>query len=439
MEADWEEYQSYCQQRAAAGLAVVSYHNWARQWIRPRRTHSAKEEAANQQASTSEPSTRKRREEPSCNPSYTGAEASGYNTSRGVAPRWQPKARTGGVAPQTPNRADSSASARPYPAQCLITLAEAGLSPWPAASSRRAGTVEDLNVHRICQAVNQAFLDALPRMGPFTAKQVQALMTTFLTTRVGYGGEDLQRRLEHATESPTQGWYRFAMRTETPAFEAPPLVAYHGSHPEALHALIALGKLVPSSEHVQGARYFEGRPGVYLHSPERRSKAEGYSVQVRLGKPHVYVAVLLETLYDPSQSLNQGKSTHQLIIDYRGVQINAVHLKLATKDTPALGDAVRDWRPDLEIDPAKMLGPAYHCGISVPEGVCDPHSKEPSFEHCRSRTIRLLKKTLTPITPSEPSAELGGVAPQAPETGLPAQAVRMQVIPGSVQKAPWGV
>ena len=251
MESYWEEYQSYCQQRSAAGLAVVSYRNWARQWIRSRRTHSAKEEAG-------EPSTRKRREEPSSNQSYTSAEASGYNTSRGVAPRWQPKAKTGGVAPQTANRADISTAARPYPAQCLATLAKAGLSPFPAASSRQAGTVEDLNVHRICRTVNQAFLDSLPRMGPFTAKQVQALMSTFFTTWVGYEGEDLQRRLEHATVSPTPGWYRCAIRTETPAFEAPPQVAYHGSHPESLHALIALGKLVPSSEHVQGARYFEG-------------------------------------------------------------------------------------------------------------------------------------------------------------------------------------
>ena len=217
-------------------------------------------------------------------------------------------------------------------------------------------------------------------MGPFTAKQAQALMSTFLATRVGYGGENLQRRLEHATESPTQGWYRFAMRTETPAFEVPQ-VAYRGSHPEALHALIALGKLAPSSEHAQGARNFEGRPGVYLHSSERRSKAEGYSVHVRLGKPHVYVAVLLETPYDPSQSLKKGKSTDQLIIDYRGAQIKAVHIKLATKDTLALGEAVRDWSPDLEIDPAGLLRPAYHCGVSVPERVWDPHSKEPSYEH----------------------------------------------------------
>ena len=286
-----------------------------------------------------------------------------------------------------------------------------GHTPWPAASLRRAGTVEDLNVHRICRAVNQVFLGSLPGMGKFTAKQVQALMLTFLTTRAGYGGEDLQRRLEHATESPTPGWYRLAMRTETPAFGAPPQTGYHGSHPEALHALLALGKLLPSSEHVQGARYFEGRPGVYLHSSERRSKAEGYSVHVRLGKPHVYVAVLLETLYDPSQSLKKGKATDQLIIDYRGVQIKAVHIKLGTKETLALGDAVQDWNPDLEIDPADVLAPAYHCGISVPEGVWEAHSQEPSFEHYRSRTIRLLEETLTPITPSDVT-EPGGVAPQ---------------------------
>ena len=106
----------------------------------------------------------------------------------------------------------------------------------------------------------------------------------------------------------------------------------------------------------------------------------------------MYVAVLLETLYDPSQSLKKGKATDQLIIDYRGVQIKAVHIKLGTKETLALGDAVRDWNPDLEIDPADILAPAYQCGVSVPEGVWDAHSSEPSFERYRSRTIRLWRK-----------------------------------------------
>ena len=66
---------------------------------------------------------------------------------------------------------------------------------------------------------------------------------------------------------------------------------------------------------------------------------------------------------------------------------------------------MRDWNPDLEIDPADMLRPAYLCGISVPEGVWEANSKEPSYEHYRSRTIRLLEETLTPITPSVPVTE----------------------------------
>ena len=209
-------------------------------------------------------------------------------------------------------------------------------------------------------------------------------MTTFLTTRVGYEGEDLQRRLDHATVSPSPGWYRFAMRAETPTFQAPPQVAYHGSHP-----LIALGSLVPSREHSPGARYFEGRQGVYLHTSERGAKAEGYSVHVHLGKPHVYMAVLLETLYDPSQSPKKGKSTDQLIIDFRWVQIKAVHIKLATKETLALGDSVRDWNPELEVDPAEVLRPASLCGIKAPEGSWGAGGKEPSFEHFRG-TIRPL-------------------------------------------------
>ena len=116
----------------------------------------------------------------------------------------------------------SRKASRPYPTQCIVTLAEAGLVPFPAASSRRSGSIEDLNVHRICRTINQAFLDSLPRMGPFTAKQVQALMTTFLTTRVGYEGEDLQRRLEYAAATEVDGWFRFAVRTISPDFHASP-------------------------------------------------------------------------------------------------------------------------------------------------------------------------------------------------------------------------
>ena len=248
-----------------------------------------------------------------------------------------------------------------------------------------------------------------------------------------------------AAQSIRPFWTRFLEWANSPPSRC--------THPEALHSLLALGKLLPSSEHVQGARYFEGRPGVYLHSSERRSKAEGYSVHVRLGKPHVYVAVLLEALYDPSQSLKKGKATDQLIIDYRGVQIKAVRIKLGTKETLALGDAVRDWNPDLEIDPADVLAPPYHCGVSVPEGVWEAHSQEASFEHYRSRTIRLLEENLTPITPDV--TEPGGVAPQAPETppphipvsgvemlphtrGQPVQAVT-QEIPGLAQKDPWAL
>ena len=76
---------------------------------------------------------------------------------------------------------------------------------------------------------------------------------------------------------------------------------------------------------------------MYLHTSERRSKAEGYCVHVRLGKPDAYMAVVLEVLYDPSQSLKRGKSTDQLIIDFKGVQITAIHIKLSTKDNLALG------------------------------------------------------------------------------------------------------
>ena len=121
MEPYWEEYQAYCQQRSAAGLSEVTYRDWSRQWIRSRRTHKAKEDAAGPYPSTSDSSTRKRRESMPSEVSYTGAESSGYATSERAAPRWQPKAKSGGVAPQQAQRSEPSTVARPYPAQCLLT------------------------------------------------------------------------------------------------------------------------------------------------------------------------------------------------------------------------------------------------------------------------------------------------------------------------------
>ena len=295
MESYWEEYQSYCQQKDQQ-----PGWRWYPIGLGPDNGSGPEEHIAPKK----KPVPSKRRP---VNQVHASAEKSHHQTSatqvlkQAATIHLEELLPDGSLKPKEellPRQLTELISAQRH----VHTQPSAWL-PFPAASSRRAGTVEDLSVHRISRAVNQAFLDSLPRMGPFTAKQVQALMSTFFTTRVGYEGEDLQRRLEHATVSPTPRWCRFAIRTETPAFEAPPQLAYHGSHPEALHALIALGKLVPSSEHVQGARYFEGRAGVYLHSSESRSKAEGYSVHVRWGKPHVYIAVLLETLYDASQSL----------------------------------------------------------------------------------------------------------------------------------------
>ena len=141
-------------------------------------------------------------------------------------------------------------------------------------------------------------------MGKFTAKQVQALMLTFLTTRAGYGGEDLQRSC-----SPHQSMCK-----------------------------------EPDISKVDQVSTF------ILLREDPRPKATAFTFGLASPMCMLQSSVLLEALYDPSQSLKKGKATDQLIIDYRGVQLKAVHIKLGTKETLALGDAVRDWNPDLEID-----------------------------------------------------------------------------------------
>ena len=151
-------------------------------------------------------------------------------------------------------------------------LQEAGLALFPAASPRRAGSIEDLNNQRISKTVNQAFLNALPvsETGPFSPKQVQALIQTFFATRTGLNGEDLRRRLERP--EPEGDWCRLCFIGQRGG--------YHGSHLEALHSLTALGRLLPSAKHIAGTRYVDARQGVYLHQADKRSKAEGYATHV---------------------------------------------------------------------------------------------------------------------------------------------------------------
>ena len=65
----------------------------------------------------------------------------------------------------------------------------------------------------------------------FTPKHVQALIQTFLTTRTGFNGEDLQRRLEYPEADGN--WFRLRFRSENANFTAEPKIGFHGSHLEA--------------------------------------------------------------------------------------------------------------------------------------------------------------------------------------------------------------
>ena len=117
MNSNWEEYQEYSRRRAEAGQAEASYRNWARQWIR-RRTERPNEPDGPprrlqfHQYQLIRPQTLKLEMLPSSR--------SGIKTLGELLPR------------QRPQMGENI--------QRLVTLTEADLSPFPAASYRRAGT-----------------------------------------------------------------------------------------------------------------------------------------------------------------------------------------------------------------------------------------------------------------------------------------------------------
>ena len=96
---------------------------------------------------------------------------------------------------------------------------------------------------------------------------------------------------------------------------------------------------------------------------------------------------MVEVAYDPAQSLKRGKATDQTIIASEGVRITALLLKLSTKQSIQLG-SVRDWAPDLELDPAVTLRPAFLSGVTLSVPIPEHFSnKEPDFSIYNGATI----------------------------------------------------
>ena len=154
---------------------------------------------------------------------------------------------------------------------------------------------------------------------------------------------------------------------------------------------------------------------------EPKPKAIQNSAQVRYSKPHVYIAFVVEVAYDPAQSLKRGKSTDQGIIVSEGVRITALLLKLSTKQNIQLGSAVRDWAPDLELDPRRFSQVSrFLCQL---RSIKTPKNQTSAFTMALPYAICFPKeKPNAPMTPGSEveSKSASGDAPLAPEMPPPA-------------------
>ena len=324
------EYEAFCQNREQAQLPHVSYRNFLRQWRRSAKAHGE--------------------DVPSDKGHSKGAagqgEREGGKGSGGVTPPPPPppsrKRQTGngdgGVAPPTVKAksgdtpsAGASVSPRQarYEAAWTLLLAK-GYTAFPRQDPGCAGNFQDLNEHRISVLVTQALQSGLAEVEAATTATAHALMQTFLWSRRGPNDEDLMELLSFPTEQGG-GWFRFPFRSPNTLQASQLETAFHGTHMECLHGLMATGRIMPSNDKVAGMRHFDGRQGVYLHKPSNKHLAQGYAAFIRYGPKHVYLRVLCEVEVDPAGSAKRGKKTNQLIFEYDSVRICAFHLQIATK------------------------------------------------------------------------------------------------------------
>ena len=71
------------------------------------------------------------------------------------------------------------------------------------------------------------------------------------------------------------GWFRFPFRSPNTLQASQLETAFHGTHVECLHGLMATGRIMPSNDKVAGMHHCDGRQGVYLHKPSNKHLAQG--------------------------------------------------------------------------------------------------------------------------------------------------------------------
>ena len=349
----WEEYRAYCQTREEAQLPVVSYRNYLRQWSRSARGHGKGKE-------------------------QKGGADGGDGKGGGPPPPPPPPLRkrqtddTGGEAPpiskaKSGDTPSASASTSPrqarYEAARKLLLAK-GYTAFPRQDPGCAGSFQDLNEHRISVPVTQALQSGLAEVEAATTDTAHALMQTFLWSRKGPNEEDLMERLSFPSDEGG-GWFRFSYSSPNTLHASQLETAYHGTHVECLHGLMATGRIMPSNDKVAGMRHFDGRQGVYLHRPSNKHLAQGYAAFIRFGPKHVYLRALCEVEVDPAGSAKRGKKTNQLIFEYDSVRISAFHLQIATKSELKQGEYLREWAGTLEVPLSAALEAFEALGLSL--------------------------------------------------------------------------
>ena len=275
------EYEAFCQNREQAQLPYVSYRNFLRQWRRSARARcedvpSDKGHSMGAAGQNIWPTLRERE----------GGKGSGGVTMEMEELPPLPLRQRVEILPLLVYQSLLARSGM------KLLGPEMGNTAFPHKDPECAGSFQDLNEHRISMAVTQALQSGLAVVETATTATAHALMQTFLSSRRGPNDEDLMELLSFPTEQGA-GWFRFPFRSPNTLQASQLETAFHGTHMECLHGLMATGRIMPSNDKMAGMRHFDDRQGVYLHKPSNNKHlAQGYAAFIRYGPKHVYLRAL---------------------------------------------------------------------------------------------------------------------------------------------------
>ena len=191
-------------------------------------------------------------------------------------------------------------------------------------------------------------------------EEAKIFIRAFLRTRKGPRNSDLTAKLGDPVMQ--EGWVRFPLRDVVQRCTGTDdRVGYHGTKLESLYSILYLGKLQPSQDASQGEQYFEGYPGVYIHSGKHERKAESYVTHVWFpilkegNKSLRAVAAKFAVSFDQAAgSLRGSKATDQYILREDYVQLEALLLHIT--DSLPLGTYVQTgWNPLAEAAPVQRI------------------------------------------------------------------------------------